>query len=633
MKRIIQITKKMALIWVGLSVIPILYYVHLSQEARQYLLSQTSTQGKQFLSFVDDRASSVHRNIRHTVYELSHSPLLLDFARTGDETYRRYLVDQWLLTSQNSRFFYQLRYLDATGHEVIRIDYSPTESMPREVAQSNLQDKSRRDYFIYAKSLIEGEQGTFGIDLEYENGRPVVPYKPGFRLIFPIDHDSIRLGYFIANIEVMSVIKHLTENTQGLNVDFIDSNGYYLLSSKPEKLFGELIQARSQHNLPKEQPELWQKIKRTPERSGTLLNQDGLYIFKNFRTNLFATSGLTLVTLIPSSDIEKQFITKRDDIIENAFNLFIAMGFISLIIATFWETYQHNRIRRLFNDVVLDTSIPMLLTDSRHRILRANSRFCSQMNVEPHSVLNQSILELQASRLKQEAISKELRLNHHWHGYLVLCVNNTERAFNVEITPVSAQASHWRPQHYVYTFSDISEQMNQIEELREQIERDPSTSLWNKKKFHDVLTHHSRMVSRYPDQATCCLAFIDIDNFQEINEKYGSRSGDKVLNQLATQLLTIMRDTDFVARLEGDMFAIIIEHADISLSYQLMQRICRSVASWQAYNVTISIGIAVITSNPNQTFTNAEQALYRSKHKGKNCVSAHGYEQFHIVKP
>lgn len=87
-----------------------------------------------------------------------------------------------MITAENVRYFYQLRYLNNQGKEVIRVDSTRQMTTPYIVSDSELQDNATRDYFKYARHLKASEHGSFGIDLEYEHGKPLTPYKPGFQL-------------------------------------------------------------------------------------------------------------------------------------------------------------------------------------------------------------------------------------------------------------------------------------------------------------------------------------------------------------------------------------------------------------------------------------------------------------------
>lgn len=630
MKLITQTIKKMVILWLGLSVIPAVYYWHLTKESHAFLLENMVSQGEQFLSFVDERASNQYAQDRKTFHRLSHSILLKDFALSGDDKLREYLLNQWVTTSANSKFFYQLRYLDTVGQEIIRVDYTDKMMEPYVVPANELQFKGERDYFLYAKQLTEGEIGYFGLDIEYEHGKPVIPYLPGFRIIYPIDDHGQRLGYFIANLNVMNLISIMTANTQQFSVDFVDHNGDFLLSSDTKKLFGQLVTERAQFNLRKTNPDLWQKIQDTPLQRGSLFNQNGMYIFRPFYTRLFETpGGLTLITLIPQYKIQQAFASRDQNVRSDTLIMWILIGIIAGILALLWETYLRNHEAQTFNRVVMDNSGAVVMTDEDQRILQANSRFCQMINKEPVELQGQFISDIQLSAAKYRTMQRQLKEQSSWSGELLIKSDEAQIVCKVDAKAISGKMRKVR--YYVYSFNDISDQHQAILNLKEESERDPGTALWNKKKFNQTLSHYSRLQERYRDSEKFTLAIIDIDNFKQINDNYGHDIGDKVILLLATKLTSLLRDTDFISRIGGDEFAVILQHVDTHTAFNMMERIAHAIQADAECLTTVSIGLADITANHKQSFINADKALYRSKNKGKNCVSAHGFEQFRLI--
>lgn len=616
MKRAKRTIKKMMLIWLCLSVIPFGYYFHLTNEAHRFFVQQLETQSRQYLEHVETKATQLTKLIQQNFAQLSQSPLLLDFAKTGNPTYRNYLKNQWYLTAANVEFFYQLRYLDSQGQEIIRVDYTPQMSHPYIVPDNALQYKGKRDYFYYAQRLAPGEQGYFGIDLEREFGQIVTPYKPGFRMIYPIDHAQQRLGYFIANLEVFGIIKNITSNELGYSVDFIDKSGYYILSNNKNKLFGRLLKERENVNLAYQHPKLWESIHQAPYQSGSLQTPDGLYVFQPFQASLFGNShDMTLLAMYPQNLINQGFTQRDEEIRMTVIMLLLFFGIIAGFFALLWESYLINRLEQTFNQVVLDNSVAVALTNAHHIILRANIRFCELFDTEPSEIQGKNILDLQPAKTRYKNILKQLQTSGEWQGQVRIGNEEPPHVCKVEVRAL--EGSIRQISHYVYSFSDISEHYNAILALKEKNERDIMTGLWNKKKFNQTLLHYSRLQERYSNQPQSSLAIIDVDDFKRINDTYGHAVGDQVLLRLANQMLSILRDTDFVSRIGGDEFAVIIQHADVKTSQKLMERISLAIESWQEYDTTISIGIAEITSSHHQSFVNADKALYRSKKKGK----------------
>jgi len=125
---------------------------------------------------------------------------------------------------------------------------------------------------------------------------------------------------------------------------------------------------------------------------------------------------------------------------------------------------------------------------------------------------------------------------------------------------------------------------------------------------------------------------IDIDNFKQINDKYGHVIGDRVLVALAQKCRTLIRSEDFIARYGGEEFTIILEGASLRHAIKKAQQICSTIASVryatsesqsQDYlSMSVSIGASQFKKGdtPESLISRADKALYEAKHKGKNRV-------------
>ena len=122
------------------------------------------------------------------------------------------------------------------------------------------------------------------------------------------------------------------------------------------------------------------------------------------------------------------------------------------------------------------------------------------------------------------------------------------------------------------------------------------------------------------------IAFIDIDNFKEVNDTYGHEVGDDVLQSISKKLLDLTRPNDIVCRYGGEEFLIIMRKISQDIAYDKMEMI-RDVVSTLVHQpidnkVTISIGISIGTENDSirEIIREADKALYTAKNIGKNCV-------------
>ncbi len=621
MRRVFAIFKIMALLWFVFSCVPLFYYWHISEKTETNLHNQMKNQGLQFLGFIDARSRHIYEGIEAAFLELSRSTLLRDFSQAPNQQLRHYLESQWYITSLNSTRFDQLRYLDLQGKERIRVNFPQSAIEPEIVPEAHLQNKRHRDYFQFAQQLSSMETGYFGIDLEHEYGRPVLPSKPGFRIIYPIENQQERLGYFIANLDVLQLVNELTENSQGLEVSFVDYRGYYLLSTQTHKIFGHVMPQRNGYNMAKEHPQVWAHLKHSVNHSGSYLADEGLFVYRQITTPIFAhTQPLTLVTFYPKSVLMFESEQARQYIKMEAFVVWLLLGLAASGCALLYDSYKRNKVDQAFSNLLIEQSSAVVLADLHCRILRANTRFIELSGYTPENLRGHSICQFHRHETcKPDQIRHQLSTQQSWTGMIELVTANNEIIpCQAEIRPIGSPR-----EYYVLSFTDISEHHTKLLEFKELSERDAATLLWNKKKFEQRLEIESRLVKRYKNHPSCCLAIIDIDHFKQVNDRNGHLFGDQAILFVSQTLRQILRETDVIGRIGGDEFAVILQHVDAYDAKQLMMRVSQAISEWHSYPLTVSIGIAQINQESKICYAQADQALYQAKQSGRNAVFAH----------
>jgi len=139
----------------------------------------------------------------------------------------------------------------------------------------------------------------------------------------------------------MTIIEQITSNTQNLNVDFIDSQGNYIISSDKNKLFGDLVQARSDNNLAKENQEVWQALQQNQSSGNSVLTDKGLYIFQRFSSPLFGSQNtLTMLTMYPTSAISELLSERAKQLKIEASVIWLFLGLLSIMIAMFMDAFR-----------------------------------------------------------------------------------------------------------------------------------------------------------------------------------------------------------------------------------------------------------------------------------------------------
>ena len=169
------------------------------------------------------------------------------------------------------------------------------------------------------------------------------------------------------------------------------------------------------------------------------------------------------------------------------------------------------------------------------------------------------------------------------------------------------------------------------QELEQFAIEDGLTKLANRRYFDRVLDQEWHRCRR--EGTSLSLFLLDIDYFKQYNDHYGHLAGDICLQQVAQVLQNVIqRNPNLVARYGGEEFAVILPNTDSNGIVHLAEKIRQAVEALQVEHlksgvsnyVTISIGVAslipVEVLTPKTLICNADQALYKAKNNGRNCI-------------
>jgi len=193
-------------------------------------------------------------------------------------TTRNALAKEFLSAIQQIGIYDQIRYLDETGMETVRVNYN--NDLPFIVPETQLQNKSKRYYFKESFQLEYGEIFVSQLDLNIERGVIEKPFKPMIRFGTPVfDHRGKKKGVVLLNYFgkiLIDELKMASENAPG-SVMLIDPKGYWLHGPNPEDEWGFMFKDRKERVFQKKYPEAWKKI--TATGSGQIRLSNGIFTF------------------------------------------------------------------------------------------------------------------------------------------------------------------------------------------------------------------------------------------------------------------------------------------------------------------------------------------------------------------
>ena len=192
------------------------------------------------------------------------------------------------------------------------------------------------------------------------------------------------------------------------------------------------------------------------------------------------------------------------------------------------------------------------------------------------------------------------------------------------------------PPELMFTARNISSRVatqQALEESRRELERlsreDALTGLANRRQFDERLAIALKRLSRHGTPVA--LLYMDLDRFKQVNDSLGHAAGDAVLKAFGSRLCDGVRETDLVARIGGDEFAILLDGAPPGSGETVAAKLLQSMrepldAGGTPLVIGTSIGIAYATApvEADALVQAADAALYAAKHAGRGCFRVAG---------
>ena len=165
-----------------------------------------------------------------------------------------------------------------------------------------------------------------------------------------------------------------------------------------------------------------------------------------------------------------------------------------------------------------------------------------------------------------------------------------------------------------------------MEQIRELVNVDSLTGVYNRRRLFEVIHEESSRYSRSPGSFSICL--LDIDHFKQVNDTYGHQAGDVILKAVAQGVAGDLRTIDCFGRYGGEEFLIVLPQTPLDGARIKAERVLARVASLKFpligddFQVTVSIGVAEYHNDEttDDTLQRADKALYEAKDAGRNVV-------------
>jgi len=273
----------------------------------------------------------------------------------------------------------------------------------------------------------------------------------------------------------------------------------------------------------------------------------------------------------------------------------------------------------------------VVFTDDSGFIYDSNPAFRVITHLSEDVVINKNISEFFPGQLENTKLLATGDVNQgSWKGE-VECHYSPYQTIPVWLTISTVETSNEKLEdkaEFVFVFQDISERKEAEIKLKKLAYFDVLTGQANRQYFENELENSIQLAKRKSQKVG--LIYIDLDNFKHINDGLGHSAGDQVLVESARRLKLRIRESDFLSRVGGDEFTIMVRsmvdtQQIASLARDLIEVVSQPITiNGRQFNIGASLGIAIFpddaTSSP-ELIKNADIAMYNAKDLGKDQFS------------
>ena len=545
-------------------------------------------------------------SIDNIISHLGKNEMTREFVISKDEKEREKFEKIFLALVGIENKIMQARILDRDGMEIIRVDRNDEYSEPFIIEKSKLQDKSQRDYFKILSKFKTETIWHSKLDLNIENSKIEIPYKPTIRVAMPIFNQNELSGIIIINILINTIFEQISTSS-AFEHFIIDKDKNYILHANNKFSFNKYTDIKRE--LKKDFPNGFNEKGVYLYPIDNILKNDDKAIFilktkdnykKNIKSEMLNTAVIVFILTVVLSFIISFYVSKTPTKLQ-----------ISLLNA-------HKKLKEYTS--IIDRYIITATTKSDSTILDVSSAFIKSSGYQKDELIGKK-MDIVKYPGRDKSVIKNL-----WDTI------NSKKTWLGEIQNRKKNGQqYWLEQHVVpmlnennivTSFVSIGIDITAKKELEKLATIDKLTGIYNRRSIDEFLQIEIEVAKRHSQALS--LILIDIDHFKSVNDTYGHQTGDEVLKQTTKIISQNLRKSDIFGRWGGEEFVIISPQANKDETFKLAEKLRVAVENHKFDTVehkTISIGIAELDNNDDEKvlIEKADKALYEAKNGGRNC--------------
>ncbi|MBU0632885.1 diguanylate cyclase [bacterium] len=548
---------------------------------------------------------------------LAEDKVLLQYINAHDKTKIQELNNLFLTLTNSEKNIMQARYIDASGKEVIRVNRDNLQSLPYIVPKEKLQDKSLRDYFVATKKMSKQKIWHSNIDLNVENGKIEVPYRPTMRIAVPLFAKNEFAGIVIVNMLVEELFSAINASAI-FNTFIIDKYGNYILH--PDNQYSWNRYTGVKRGLYEDFP-----LNASEILSG---KSEGENFFAYKLNDIIQNDDKAILVLQPKSETENSM--KRNNIVTS-----IIVALLSILLSiplAIYAASTPSKLQKKLHETnvelkrfayIIDQYVITATTNLSGVITNVSMAFNKTSGYTKEELLNKKMNIIKhpdtPNNIFQNMWNTILE-GKRWTGEIKNKAKNGETYWlDQTIIPIKNEKNE------ILSFMSVGTDITAKKRLEVLSVTDKLTNVFNRRKIDEILSLELEKSARYNRDLS--LILIDIDHFKAVNDTFGHQVGDDVLINVASILRDNIRKIDFLGRFGGEEFIIICPETDKSGAFSLAEELRKSIEKHDfplVKHMTISLGVTMYDQSSNDTetslFKRCDAALYLAKDDGRNKV-------------
>lgn len=567
---------------------------------------------------------------------LSKSESLTDYTRGEARAFN--VAKTFTLFARERRIYDSIRYADGAGKEVVVINYDGQQ--PYLEWPKNLRNIAKS--FVYER-ISSLKPGTIYISA-LTSSDTVYYQEPTMLVATPVyDRHGEYHGMVSLHLRgrvILDSVRQQRGDSPGLPM-LVGNDGEILLSEVNQPLVGELFSSKY--------PQAWEQLQRSSMEQAFL--PEGFFTHrrltgKDIERSHSSSSVIVMERIDRVSGPEPYFFNLIGFIPQKTIAEYTAMswfGYLVVIASMLFAAlsswlYTQMRLRqsaserhmRLVSHVEEVTRDGVVIYDEDQHIVSVNPAFSIQTGYLPHEVIGKEAAAFRSEGDEGEAeeslLTSALRKDNAVRE--VNCKNKKGTEFPIASTVTVMRRHDGSVENYIEIFSDIGYLKRKENLLLRQAYYDALTGVPNRLLFEDRLRVVIKNSQRRHEKFA--LMFIDVNDFKNINDRYGHETGDKVLVGIADRLAKAVRESDTVARLGGDEFVVIANNIQDREAADTLATKLEEVTAEPIkidHDVSISVSISIGSSlypddgeSESGLTKVADLAMYRQKAKKKSSA-------------